>query len=182
MRQSVISPKEAAHTHTLTLVPTSQSEDSTCCYVPGTWSSTRFPILLLLLLLLNHFSRVRLCVIPEMAAHQAPPPWDSPGKNTGVGCHFLLQCMKMKDESEVAQSRLTLSNPMDCSLPDTSVHGIFQATAYTSCSISSQVLTQHIPWAPEAGKQAHPLMWNIPQTNGQSLCEGAIVPIVQRCL
>ena len=56
-----------------------------------------------------------------------PCPWDSPGKNTGVGCHFLLQCMKVKSESEVAQSCLTLSNPMDCSLPGSSVHGIFQA-------------------------------------------------------
>jgi len=54
-------------------------------------------------------------------------PWDSPGKNTGVGCHFLLQCMKVKSESEVAQSCLTLSNPMDCSLPGSSIHGIFQA-------------------------------------------------------
>ena len=54
-------------------------------------------------------------------------PWDSPGKNTGVGCHFLLQCMKVKSESEVAQSGPTLSNPMDCSLPGSSVHGIFQA-------------------------------------------------------
>ena len=54
-------------------------------------------------------------------------PWDSPGKNTGVGCHFLLQCMKMKSESEVAQSCLTLSDPMDCSLPGFSIHGIFQA-------------------------------------------------------
>ena len=56
-----------------------------------------------------------------------PRPWDSPGKNTGVGCHFLLQCMKVKSESEVAQSCLTFSNPMDCSLPGSSVHGIFQA-------------------------------------------------------
>ena len=56
-----------------------------------------------------------------------PHPWDSPGKNTGVGCHFLLQCMKVKSESEVAQSFLTLSDPMDCSLPRSSVHGIFQA-------------------------------------------------------
>ena len=56
-----------------------------------------------------------------------PRPWDSPGKNTGVGCHFLSQCMKVKSESEVAQSCLTLSNPMDCSLPGSSVHGIFQA-------------------------------------------------------
>ena len=54
-------------------------------------------------------------------------PWDSPGKNIGVGCHFLLQCMKVKSESEVAQSCLTLSDPMDCSLPGSSIHGIFQA-------------------------------------------------------
>ena len=56
-----------------------------------------------------------------------PHPWDSPGKNTGVGCHFLLQCMKMKSESEVTQLCLTLSDPMDCSLPGSSIHGIFQA-------------------------------------------------------
>ena len=56
-----------------------------------------------------------------------PCPWDSPGKNTGVGCHFLLQCMKIKSESEVAQSCPTLSNPMDCSLPGSSVHRILQA-------------------------------------------------------
>ena len=54
-------------------------------------------------------------------------PWDSPGKNTGMGCRFLLQCMKMKSESEVAQSCLTLRDPMDCSLPGSSIHGIFQA-------------------------------------------------------
>ena len=54
-------------------------------------------------------------------------PWDSPGKNTGMGCHFLLQCMKVKSESKVAQSCPTLSEPMDCSLPRSSVHGIFQA-------------------------------------------------------
>ena len=58
-----------------------------------------------------------------------PCPWDSPGKNTGVGCHFLFQCMKVKSESEVTQSCLTLSDPMDCSLPGSSVHGIFQARA-----------------------------------------------------
>ena len=56
-----------------------------------------------------------------------PRPWDSPGKNTGVGCHFLLLCMKVKSESEVAQSCPTLSNSMDCRLPGSSVHGIFQA-------------------------------------------------------
>ena len=56
-----------------------------------------------------------------------PRPWDSPGKNTGVGCHFLLQCMKVKSESEVTQSCPTLCNPMDCSSPGSSAHGIFQA-------------------------------------------------------
>ena len=54
-------------------------------------------------------------------------PWDSPGKNTGVGCHFLLECMKVESESEVAQLCPTLCDPMDCSLPGSSVHGIFQA-------------------------------------------------------
>ena len=56
-----------------------------------------------------------------------PRPWDSPGKNTGVGCHFLLQCMKVKSESEVAQSCPTLHDPIDSSLLGSSVHGIFQA-------------------------------------------------------
>ena len=56
-----------------------------------------------------------------------PRLWDSPGKNTGVGCHFLLQCMKVKSESEVTQLCPTPSDPMDCSLPGSSVHGIFQA-------------------------------------------------------
>src|SRR5574340_641001 len=56
-----------------------------------------------------------------------PRPRDSPGKNTRVGCHFLLQCLKVKRESEVAQLCLTLSDPMDCSLPGSSAHGIFQA-------------------------------------------------------
>ena len=55
-------------------------------------------------------------------------PWNSPGKNTGVGCHFLLQCMKVESESEVTQLCLTLSDPMDCSLPGSSIHGIFWAT------------------------------------------------------
>ena len=61
-----------------------------------------------------------------MAAHQAPPSL-GPSKNTGVGCHFLLQCMKVKSESEAAQSCLTLGDPMNCSLPGSSAHGIFQA-------------------------------------------------------
>ena len=56
-----------------------------------------------------------------------PRPWDSPGKNTGVGFHFLLQCIQVKSESEVSQSCPTLCDPMDCSLPGSSIHGIFQA-------------------------------------------------------
>ena len=63
-------------------------------------------------------------VWPHMVACQAFHPWDSPGKNTGVGCHFLLQCMKVRSESEVAQSCLTLSDPMNCS-PGSSIHRIF---------------------------------------------------------
>ena len=69
---------------------------------------------------------------PTLQPHRRQPtrlpcPWDSPGKNTGVGCHFLLQCMKVKSESEVAQSCLTLRDPMDCSPPGSSIRGIFQA-------------------------------------------------------
>ena len=56
-----------------------------------------------------------------------PCPWDSPGKNTGVGCHFLLQCMQVKSEREVTHSCPTLSDPIECSLPGSSAHGIFQA-------------------------------------------------------
>ena len=63
------------------------------------WIETRLKIYLyMLLLLLSRFSHVQLCVTPETAAHRLPHPWDSPGKNTGVGCHFLLQCMKVKSE------------------------------------------------------------------------------------
>ena len=72
-----------------------------------------------------------------------PRPWDSPGKNAGVGCHFLFQCMKVKSESEVAQPCPTLSDPMDCSLPGYSAHGIFQARVLEWCAIAfSEVKTQ----------------------------------------
>ena len=65
-----------------------------------------------------------------------PHPWDSPGNNTGVGFHFLLQCTKVKSESEVAQLCPTPSDPMDCSLPGSSVHGIFQARVLEWVSIA----------------------------------------------
>ena len=82
--------------------------------------------ILLLVLLLSRF------VSDSLRPHRRQPtslpcPWDSPGKNTGVGCHFLLQCMKVKSESEVAQSCPTLHDPVDCSLQGSSIHGIFQA-------------------------------------------------------
>ena len=66
-----------------------------------------------------------------------PRPWDSPGKNTGVGCHFLLQCMKVKSESEVAQSCLTLSDPMDCSLPGSSIQGFSRQEYWSGVPLPS---------------------------------------------
>ena len=73
-----------------------------------------------------------------------PRPWDSPGKNTGVGCHCLLQCRKEKSESEVAQSCPTLRDPMDCSLPGSSIHGIFQARVLECGAIAFSVCTQMV--------------------------------------
>ena len=76
-----------------------------------------------------------------------PHPWDSPGKNTGVGCHFLLQCRKVKSESKVAQSCPTLSDPMDCGPPGSSVHGIFQARVLEWGAIAfSDAKGTLIPW------------------------------------
>ena len=75
--------------------------------------------------------------------------WDSPGKNTGVGFHFLLQCMKVKGESEVAQSCLTLSDPMDCSLPGSSIHGIFQARILEWGAIAFSVSVNLLLWKTE---------------------------------
>ena len=93
--------------------------------------------ILYLKILLNIFGcfckkRALLTLTNSVRPHRRQPtrprcPWDSLGKNTGVGCHFLLQCMKVKSENEVAQSCPTLSNPMDCSPPGSSFHGIFQA-------------------------------------------------------
>ena len=80
---------------------------------------------MLLLLLLSCYSYVQP---HRWQPTKVPRPWDSPGKNTGVGCHFLFQCMNVKSESEVAQSCPTLHDPMDCCLPGSSVHGIFQAS------------------------------------------------------
>ena len=93
-----------------------------------------------LLLLLSCFSRDQ--------PHRRQPtrlsrPWDSPGKNTGVGCHFLLRCMKVKSKSEVTQSCPTLSNPMDCSPPGPSIHGIFQARVLGWVAIAFSSIELH---------------------------------------
>ena len=79
--------------------------------ISGTRQGCSLSTLLLLLLLLSRFSHVQLCATLETAGYQASHPWDSPGKNTGVGCHFLLQCVKAKSESEVAHSCPTLVTP-----------------------------------------------------------------------
>ena len=99
----------------------------------------------LLLLLLSRFSRVWLCATHRRQPTRLLRPWDSPGKNTGVGCHCLLQCMKVKSESEVAQSHPTLRNPMDCSLPGSSVHGTSQASV--------------LEWVAIARRQALSMTW-----------------------
>ena len=84
-----------------------KAEESCCCLVTSVVSNSVWP---------HRRHPIRL-----------PCPWDSPGKNTAVGCHFLLQSMKVKSQSEVAQSCPTLRDPMDCSQPGSSIHGIFQA-------------------------------------------------------
>ena len=93
--------------------------------------------LLLLLLLLSRFSCVQ-----SVRPHRQQPirllcPWDSPGKNTRVGCHFLLQCMKVKSETEVTQSCPTLSDAMDCSLPGSSVHGFSRQVYWSGVPLPS---------------------------------------------
>ena len=109
-----------------------------------------------------------------------PRPWDSPGKNTGVGCHFLLQWMKVKSESEVAQPCLTLRDPMGCTLPGSLIHGIFQARVLEWGAIAfSRATSTHkekeiIPilrWIGKAETHAYhkPYTWsNIIQLRGNS--------------
>ena len=82
-------------------------KESCCCYIASVVSDSVWP--------------------QRLQPTRLPCPWDSLGKNTGVGCHCLFQCMKVKSESEVAQLCPTLSDPMDCSPPGSSIHGIFQA-------------------------------------------------------
>ena len=85
---------------------------------------TRIEVSASLMLLLTAAKSLQSC-LTLCDTIEGSPSLDSPGKNTGVGCHFLLQCMKVKRESEVVQSCLTPSDPMDCSLPGSSFNGIF---------------------------------------------------------
>ena len=91
-----------------------------------------------------------------------PRPWDSPGKNTGVGCHFLLQCMKVKSESEVAQSYLTLRDPMDCSLPGSSAHGIFQTRVleWVAIAFSDNLSLAHTIYFLKSSLRLNYLVWS----------------------
>ena len=125
---------------------------------------------------------LQLC--PTVRPHRRQPtrlprPWDSPGKNTGVGCHFLLQCMKIKRESEVAQSYPTLSDPMDCSLPGSSVHGFSRQECWSGvplpspphiwrCGISQIIVLKYLKtfkntqiqsWRPEHWKKGKKKNW-----------------------
>ena len=99
-------------------------------YLMVHWCLTKNPLNLLhfiLLLLLSRFSHVQLCATHRRQPTRLSRPWDFTGKSTGVGCHCLLQYMKVKSESEVTQSCPTRHDPMDCSPPGSSFHGIFQA-------------------------------------------------------
>ena len=121
-------------------------------------------------------------------------PWDSPGKNTGLGCHFLLQCMKVKSEREVAQPCPTLRDPMDCSPPGSSIRGIFQARVleWGAIAFSDIVLVQekgekspvyrcipelshpdltHLRYTPCCFKQINPLLLRVLLTGLSISCK-----------
>ena len=107
------------------------------------FNTIQHSFMIMLLLLLTSF------VSDSVRPHRQQPtrllcPWDSPGKNTRVGCHFLLQCMKVKSESEVTQSCLTLRDPMDCSLPSSSIHGISRQEYWSGVPLPSpEVISIH---------------------------------------
>ena len=103
-------------------------------------------------------------------------PRNSPGKNTGVGCHFLLQCMKVKSESEVAQSCPTLHDPMDCSLPGSSVHGIFQARVLEWGAIAFSEIQ------PTVLQMSQALKKHVHQSDQISVCKCMNLSLYQRCV
>ena len=126
--------------------------------------------------------------------NRLPHPWDSPGKNTEVGCHFLLQCRKVKSESEVIQSCLSLSDPMDCSPQGSSIHGIFQTRVLEWVAIAFSRKTvwkflnktrnkttmwpknstaRHIPWGKQNWRRhMYPIasLFTVPRTWKQPRC------------
>ena len=102
-------------------------------------------------------------------------PWDSPGRNTGVGCHFLLQCMKVKSESEVAQLCHTLCNFMDCSLPGSSVHGIFQARVLEWVASAFSPLAAHKCYDQVKVTQSCPTLWDPMDYTVHGLLQARIV-------
>ena len=115
-----------------------------------------------------------------MRPHRRQPtrllcPWDFPGKSTGVGCHCLLQCMKVKSESEVTQSCLTPSDPMDCSLLGSSVHGIFQARVLEWGRCLLQAPTLDLTFSCQALPQSHMATLTstlLTRKNMEVLCRG----------
>ena len=128
-----------------------------------------------------------------------PRPWDSPGKNTGVGCHFLLQCMKVRSESEVAQSCPSLSNPMDCSLSGSSTHGIFQAKVlewgakllrhknkwnFATCNNMDGPRVYHTKWSKSEKDRQIPYdvtyMWNLKYDTKELMCRNRLTDIRQQ--
>ena len=122
----------------------------------------------LLLLLLSRFSRVRLCD----PTNGSPPGSPIPGilQARTLGCHFLLQCMKVKSESEVTQSCLTPSDPKDCSLPGSSVHGIFQARVleWGAIAFSESKLVGHKVYLYPESKRFE-MEWGLIQKDGINL-------------
>ena len=105
-----------------------------------------------------------------------PHPWDSPGKNTGVGCHFLLQCRKVKSEREVAQSCLTLSDLMDYSPPGSSIHGIFQAKvlewgaiAFSGSSDHELLIAKFRLKLKKVGKTTRPFRYDLNHDSSKAL-------------
>ena len=142
------------------------------------------------MLLLSRFSHDQLCE-HRWQPTRLPRPWDSPGKNTGVSCHVLLQCMKVKSEREVAQLCPTLSDPLDCSLPGSSIHGIFQARVLEWGAIAFSAKAFYLPaiLVSETSNKGHmddthykkcvlvfpPVIWQQKNqvTNQHSLCKTA---------
>ena len=116
---------------------------------------------MVLLLLLSHSSHVWFCATPQMAAHQALIPGILQART--MGCHFLLQCMKVKSENEVAQSCLTLSDPMDCSLPSSSIHEIFQARGLEWGAIAFSKMALVVKNPPANAGDTELYVWSLTQ-------------------